>query len=138
MPITLTFAKQYEYDTRLAGITVPLKILSGEATVAFDAKIDTGSSHCIFQRKHAERLGLEIESGEYHEFSTATGTFSAFGHDVTLSVLGISVFSKVYFASDSYFSRNVLDRHGWLDHINLGLVDYEGQLFLSLYGNELA
>lgn len=138
MPITLTFAKQYEYDTLLAGITVPLKILSGEATVAFDAKIDTGSSHCIFQRKHAERLGLEVESGEFHEFGTATSTFSAFGHDVSLSVLGISVSSKVYFASEDYFSRNVLGRNGWLDRINLGLVDYEGKLFLSLYGDELA
>lgn len=137
MPVTLTFTEFYAYDTLLSGITVPIKIILGKDTVAFDAKLDTGSSHCIFQRTHGEKLDLEIENGDYHEFSTATGKFSAFGHDVTLSVLGISVFSKVYFASDNYFSRNVLGRNGWLDRINMGLVDYEGKLFLSLYGDEI-
>lgn len=110
--------------------------MSGEEEIAFNAKIDTGSSHCIFQRKHGERLGLEIEKGELHEFGTAIGKFSAFGHDVSLLVLGINVYSKVYFASEEYFSRNVLGRNGWLDRINLGLIDYEGKLFVNLYADE--
>lgn len=120
------------------GITVPVKIFAGDETVAFDAKIDTGSSHCIFQRKHAERLNLKIETGEYHEFSTATGTFSAFGHDADISVLGITVSSKIYFASDENFSRNVLGKTGWLDRLNLGLIDYEGKLFLNSYNDNEA
>ena len=115
MSITLTFAESYAYNTLLSGITVPIKLESGKEIVAFDAKLDTGSTHCIFQRKHGERLNLEIESGDYHEFSTATGKFSAFGHEVTISVLEIIVYSKVYFAADEYFSRNVLGRNGWLD-----------------------
>lgn len=133
MPITLTFTEQYEYNTLLSGITVPIKILSGEDVVNFDAKIDSGSSHCIFRRKHGERLGLDIEGGEFHDFSTAVGNFSAFGHEVELLVLDIAVYSKVYFAAEEYFSRNVLGRIGWLDRVQLGLVDYEGKLYLNSY-----
>ncbi|MGI8670298.1 MAG: retropepsin-like aspartic protease, partial [Aridibacter sp.] len=121
----------------LVGITVPIKILSGEKEVVFDAKIDTGSSHCIFRRKHGERLGLKIESGEFHEFSTATGNFSAYGHEVNISVLGISLYSKVYFASEEFFNRNVLGRIGWLDRVQIGLVDYEGKLYLNSYESEI-
>ncbi len=135
MSITLTFTVSYAYDTLLSGIAIPVKIISGKDAVALEAKLDTGSSHCIFQRVHGEKLDLEIEKGDYHEFSTATGTFSAFGHDVTLSVLGLSLPAKVYFASDKHFPRNVLGRNGWLDRLNIGLVDYEGKLFLGQYGD---
>ncbi|MBI3760218.1 MAG: hypothetical protein HY269_10775, partial [Deltaproteobacteria bacterium] len=37
----------------------------------------------------------------------------------------------VYFAQDYVFNRNVLGRHGFLQLVRLGLVDYDGQLFLS-------
>lgn len=39
----------------------------------------------------------------------------------------------IYFADDSSITRNVLGRHGWLDRIVLGIVDYEGKLLLSGY-----
>ena len=39
----------------------------------------------------------------------------------------------VYFPSDSEIGRNVLGRFGWLDRVVLGLVDYEGKLYISRY-----
>ncbi len=51
-----------------------------------------------------------------------------------LSVLEIETFSKVYFAKEESFTRNVLGRQGWLDRVKLGLIDYEGKLLLSAYG----
>jgi hypothetical protein len=39
----------------------------------------------------------------------------------------------VYFAVEASFKRNVLGRGGWLDHVRLGLVDYQGELYLSRY-----
>ncbi len=38
------------------------------------------------------------------------------------------------FAEDENFNRNVLGRHGFLDRTVLGLVDYEGKLYLNQYG----
>jgi len=74
---------------------------------------------------------LEIESGIELNFSTATGSFRAFGHEITLTVLGIETVSTVYFAESEYFDRNVLGRIGWLNKVKLGLIDEEGKLFLS-------
>ena len=69
---------------------------------------------------------------------TATGTFKAFGHELTLSVLGIETVSTVYFAENEYFDRNVLGRIGWLDRLKLGLIEQEGKLFLSEYNHSKA
>lgn len=52
------------------------------------------------------------------------------------NVLGIDFDLPALFARDSGFSPNVLGRHGFLDHVCLGLVDYEGKLYLSRYGDE--
>ncbi len=50
-----------------------------------------------------------------------------------MSVLGIETVSTVYFAKEESFTRNALGRQGWLDRVRLGLIDYEGKLFLSEY-----
>ena len=41
--------------------------------------------------------------------------------------------SIVYFYADEDLDRNALRRHGWLDRVVLGLIDYEGKLLLSPY-----
>ena len=130
----IEFTGTYEYDTRLVGITVPVFLFNGTKNAEFKAKIDTGSSFCIFERKHGERIGVEIESGEEIRISTATGYFTAYGHNLALIVLDIETISTVYFAKEESFTRNVLGRQGWLDRVKLGLIDYEGKLLLSAYG----
>ena len=127
------FSRVYQYDTFLVGITVPVFLSNGISQAAFKAKIDTGASYCIFERKHAEVLGVDVESGDEIRISTATGYFTAFGHELTLSVLDIETASTVYFAKEESFTRNVLGRQGWLDRVKLGLIDYEGKLLLSVY-----
>ena len=131
---TIEFAETYKYDTMLAGITVPVALFDGAESSAFKAKIDTGSSFCIFERKNGERIGIEIENGEETRISTATADFTAYGHELTMFVLGIETYSKVYFAKEDWFTRNVLGRQGFLDRVKLGLIDYEGKLLLSVYG----
>lgn len=130
---TLSFDEIHFYDTLKTGITVSVVLKSGDELVDFEAKIDTGSSYCIFERKHAERLELDVESGDEVTISTATNRFRAYGHELGLSVLGVETYSKVYFAKEYSFTRNVLGRQGWLDRVKLGLIDYEGKLFLSAY-----
>ena len=121
------------YDLRETGIPLEVKLEYGGLTEEFTAKIDTGSTFCVFRRLHGEFLGIEIEDGTLIELGTATGSFRAFGHEVTLTVLGIETVSTVYFAESEYFDRNVLGRIGWLDRVKLGLIEQEGKLFLSEY-----
>jgi hypothetical protein len=129
----IEFDKIYFYSLFKIGITVSVNLYYADKEVEFDAKIDTDSTFCVFQRLHGELLGLEIESGNPTEINTATGSFSAYGHELTLMVLGIKTVSTVYFAEGEYFDRNVLGRIGWLDRVKLGLIEQEGKLFLSEY-----
>ena len=78
MSESLEFAKTYNYDTLKTGISLPVILQSGETLLEINAKLDTGASHCIFERSHAELLNLNIESGEPTIIGTATGKFHAF------------------------------------------------------------
>lgn len=131
----ITFAISYEYDSQKVGVTVPVRLRTWAEAIDLRAKIDTGASYCIFARKHAEQLSIDVESGVMANLSTVTGTFVAYGHEVTLDVLGLELTTTVYFAADENFTRNVLGRQGWLDRVRLGLIDYEGKLFLSDYND---
>ena len=59
------------------------------------------------------------------------GSFDAYGHTLSLETLGYSFDSTVYFATHEGFRRNVLDRRGWIDHLRLGLIEYESKLYLN-------
>lgn len=135
MAETIEFDKTHFYSMFDAGITVSVNLFYAGKEVEFDAKIDTGSTFCVFQRLHGELLGLQIENGILADIGTATGSFRGFGHELTLSVLDIKTVSTVYFAESDYFDRNVLGRIGWLDRVKLGLIEREGKLFLSEYRN---
>jgi hypothetical protein len=76
---------------------------------------------------------LLVERGERLIFSTANSRFETFGHELTMSVLGIENSSMVYFFADPNITKNVLGRQGWLDRIRLGLIDHDQKLYLSAY-----
>ena len=97
------------------------------------AKLDTGSVFCVFQRDYADLLNLDLEAGIPERIRTATGSFLAYGHEITLSIEGIEWQATVYFAEDEYFPVNVVGRVGFLDRLRIGLVDYEQTLYLSAY-----
>ncbi len=127
----LEFSQTYNYDTLKTGISLPVILQSGENLVEIHAKLDTGSTHCIFERKLAELLDLDIESGSPTTIGTATGKFLAFEHRITLITFNLSWEATVCFIAEDGIKRNVLGRQGWLDRIKLGLIDYEGRLLLS-------
>jgi hypothetical protein len=133
MAYQLSFERLMQYDPGLSGITIDVTLKLFENNVSLTAKVDTGASYCIFERSHGEALGLSVESGLLQPISTATGRFITYGHEVTLSVAGFEINSMVYFAGHEEITRNVLGRHGWLDRVVLGLIDYEGKLLLSEY-----
>lgn len=131
----MDFEKLVNYDAGESGITINATLKLSNKSVSFPAKIDTGSAFCIFQRKYGEELGFEIEKGLFQRVGTAMGTFVVYGFRIILQVEEFQFDSLVYFAEDENFSRNVLGRRGWLELVKIGLIDYDGKLYLSRYLN---
>lgn len=123
----LDFSDRVDYS-RHDAITVDLFLSAGSQHISVEAKVDTGSKFCIFQPHYAHLLGINLQSGSPERIRTAAGSFPAYGHEVTLTV--------TYFAEPESFPVNVVGRAGFLDHLRVGLVDYEHVLYLGAYGVE--
>ena len=131
MSYTLNFEKLISYNNGEDGIFLETEIKYSDISVKIKAKIDTGATYSIFERRFGEQLGLELESGMRQRFGTATGSFYAYGFRVTLLTGEIELDSMVFFAEDESFTKNVLGRITWLDSLVLGLVDKDGEIYLS-------
>lgn len=87
MSFTLNFARLVEYDAGQTGVLLPIILSTGGKQTEIPAKIDTGSTDCIYARKYGEQLGLKIENGDFVNLSTATNFFKAYRHFVTIKFL---------------------------------------------------
>jgi hypothetical protein len=128
----LTFTSIYNYGTE--ALIIPVELELADKVVRTDAHIDTGATFCVFKRELGTALDIDVETGTPLRFSTVTGSFDAYGHVVTVKTFGFSFDVTVYFAAFEAFSRNVLGRRGWLDQVQLALVEYESTLYLTRYG----
>jgi hypothetical protein len=90
MPVSMEFSFSHHYSSSAVGIEVPVTFGNGGQSVDLIAKLDTGADHCIFERRYAEILGINPESGRLQRFQTATGSFAAYEHEVGLQVLGVA------------------------------------------------
>lgn len=132
MSYSLEFSQLIEYDAGEPGITVPVRLwLTAENAEEVTAKVDTGSTNCIFSRAVGESLGLKIEDGLPKRIKTASGSFLTFQHEVNLTVAEFDFNALCCFAEDAAFERNVLGRYGFLMQVQMGLDDYEGRLYLN-------
>ena len=137
MPHNLTFTTRHQYDQTAISISVPVELKVGDRGVRVpNTKLDTGATFCIFQQGIGESLGLDVEGGHQERIATATGQFLAYGHEVLLSALGFEFPVVVYFANVPGFGRNILGRRGWLEQLRIGIIDYDGELFVSAYNDE--
>lgn len=128
----MSFAAVHDYSAAEA-ILLPVMLGFAGEVIRTDAYVDTGSTFCVFKRELAALLGIEVEAGTPLRIGTVTGGFDAYAHAVTLSTLDYSFDVTVYFAGHVGFARNVLGRRGWLDQVRLGLVEYDGKMYLSKY-----
>ncbi|HWQ31903.1 MAG TPA: aspartyl protease family protein [Blastocatellia bacterium] len=112
-----------------------LKLFS--AQVECKAKIDTGAQFCLFERDVGEALGIDIESGLRVNLETLTGRMIAWGHEVSLTTLGLRFDTMIYFAESYEMNRNLLGRQGWLQLVRLAIVDYEEEIYLSPYEEQI-
>lgn len=132
----LEFEKIINYDAGINGISLNVELRLRDNSTNFEAKIDTGSTFCVFERTHGEALGLDVEKGFLRRIATVVGSFSAHGHGVTIVTDDFEFDSLVFFAADESFRVNVLGRNGWLNRLIIGINDYDGKLYLSRYESE--
>jgi hypothetical protein len=134
----LSFTSSQKYPSNVQGITVEVELRYNGQALRAEAKVDTGSEFCIFQRELGETLGIDIETGEKQTIATAKGSFDAYGHSLAFSTLEHALEGFIYFTAESNFPRNVLGRRGWLDRLRVGIIDYDRMLFVAHYDAENA
>ena len=76
---------------------------------------------------------MRIEDGLHKTYATVNGKFEAYGHEISIQVLGTETSAMVYFYAEPGIGRNVLGRCGWLDRLRFGLVDYEQAVYIANY-----
>ena len=128
--ISLDFDAGLEYEESSAGILVPIRLIHGDHSVELSARLDTGAADCLFDRFYADILRL-AGSGIERDYRTVTGSFRAFGHEVTIETLGLQWQALVFFHDLGNPARARIGRRGWLDRVRLGIVHYEQRLFLG-------
>jgi hypothetical protein len=94
----IEFSRTHSYLPARDGISLPVFLSNGSERVKLLAQVDTGASHCLFERKYGELLNLNVEAGDPMAFRTATGRVEAFGHLVTIGTLGPNFESVVFFS----------------------------------------
>lgn len=133
---TLTFDEKIRYPDDVQGINLDVIISKHtDNPVSATVKLDTGSTFCIFQRFYAELLGIEVEKGTRETIRTAKGSFTAYGHEILIKFSNLEWEAVVYFAQDESFPVSVLGRNGFLNKINIAIIDYEQLLYLKRFGD---
>jgi hypothetical protein len=131
----LSFAAEHRYEDREDGIPISVALTYRGVTTRVEAKVDCGSSVCLFSHEDGLDLGIPIEQGIPIRLSSLAGSLDAYGHEVTLQTGDIAFQSTVYFAKYHGLQRNLLGRQGWLRNLRLGLIDYDNLLYLSEYNS---
>ena len=129
---SLDFSHLIEYDAILQVISLDIEISVGGGVAKLSAKIDTGSTDCVFARKPGEQVGLNIKAGEFFRNSARQSAASQHTGIILRFRFSITVSTRAFvFAADESFNRNVLGRNDFLNQVLLGLNDYEGKIYLS-------
>ncbi len=136
------YSQVYSYQhlySSASGITLPVTVTSGSGQwLNLTGVVDTGSPICVWRRDYAVYLGLDLFSGLPQRVDTAAGSFTAYGHEVIIQLFDYQWEATVYFHESEGFSRNILGRAGFIDHLRIGLTDYDETIFVGLYDEDAA
>lgn len=131
MTYQVEYQRKSRYQSLAHGITLETILRSGGLETSCDAKVDTGAAVCLFERSIADSLEIDVESGYRERFSTLAGGVVGYAHPVELETIGLRFQTYVYFAESYFVRRSLLGRQGWLQLVQLGLNDYQSELYLS-------
>ena len=97
---SLDFTQVHAYANNANGVAVPILLRSGANKVCLVASVDTGASFCLFAGELAEKLGLDLTSGERKRFRTANSSLETFVHEIEIGTMGVVTYSMLYFFAD--------------------------------------
>ncbi len=130
---SLEFDADFGYEESATGILLPVRLIHDGRSVELSARLDTGAADCLFDRYYADILELPA-TGLERTYRTVTGSFQAFGHEVTIETLGLRWSAMVFFHGIGNPAHSFVGRRGWLDRVRLGIVHRERRLFLGRGG----
>jgi hypothetical protein len=138
-PQTLSFSVAFNYSALARtsrGVFVQVTLASGVAsTWDINVRIDSASSYSVFGRQWTDALGLEWDSGDPLTIATATGTFQARLHEVTISLLDFEWTAAVAFAewetAPRSYARDVLGLTGFFDRFLVAIDDASETVYLE-------
>jgi hypothetical protein len=130
----LLFSSRLSIGQDETGLLVPITVSISNHEVKLEAYLDTGAKYCVFPRWMGEDLGIQVEAGLETDLTTGGGPMPTYLHYVTLYI-GDLAFDDVpvCFAKFPEFARCLLGRGGWLQSLRIGLVVYDGHLYLNSY-----
>jgi hypothetical protein len=131
--ISLDFDVDLEYEETSAGMLVPIRLIHGDRSVELSAWLDTGAADCLFDRFYADILGL-AGSGVERDYRTVTGSFKAFGHEVTIETLGLQWPALGVFLHYGKSRPRICRSPRLAGSSPPCIVHYEQRLFLGQYG----
>ena len=127
---SLDFDSDFAYEESSAGILIPIRLIHNSRSVELSARLDTGAADCLFDRFYADILKLP-DVGVARSYRTVTGSFQAFGHEVTIETLGLRWSALIFFHAMGNPAHSFVGRRGWLDRVRLGIVHHDRKLFLG-------
>jgi len=138
-PHALSFSVAFNYS-RLARTSRGVFVQATLATAAYstwdiNVRIDSASSYSVFGRQWTDVLGLDWISGDPLRISTATGTFQARLHEVTISLLDFEWTAAIAFAewetTTPSYARDVLGLTGFFDRFIVAIDESSETLYLE-------
>ncbi len=88
------------YSDAHARPVIPVRVAASDQWIDYEVLVDSGADICIFDAELAERLGIDLESGEHAVISGATGGVQdAYIHPVELTVGPRTFGARVAFMS---------------------------------------
>jgi hypothetical protein len=118
------------------GVFVPITLGEGaNSSQIIDVRVDSASTYSVFGRQWADLLDLDWDAGDVLTISTASGTFRARLHEVTVSLLDWqwsvwAAFAEWDTAPPSP-RRDVLGLTGFFDHFVVAIDDLAQIIFLE-------
>ena len=104
-------------------------------TQIIDVRVDSASTYSVFGRQWADVVDLEWEAGDPLTISTASGTFRARLHEVTVGLLDWQWTAWVAFAewdtTPPSPRRDVLGLTGFFDHFLVAIDDLAEVIYLE-------
>ena len=111
--------------------TIPLVLLKGRQRVRSLALIDSRASISIFRTEVAEKLGIDIESGEQRIMTGVGGKIAGYLHKVKIRVAEKNILCPVIFSKKYKASFNLLDRQGFFDKFIITFDEKRKHVILS-------